>query len=616
MGIAKQSPIHVLHVDDETGILKVAKQILELQGIFQVDSASSVEEAFAKMKQKDFDVIVSDYQMPIKDGLQFIKELRDNKNNIPFILFTGKGREEVVIEALNIGVDYYINKLGRPETVYGELSHAIFQVVKNQKSERMLIESEKKYRILFENMLEGFAYCKIILNEKNKPVDFVYLEINDTFEKITGLKRETIVGKRVSEAIPETIKNYPELLETYSRVALTGKEEQFDIHFKPLDIWLNISVYSPKKEYFVAVFENTTERKKAEVEIMANEEKFYAISNSSQDAIILIDANETISFWNPSAEKIFGYTQEEVFGKNLHKLLAPKRFHKDYLKGFTEFKKNGKGPAIGNTLELAAIKKNGKEFPIELSLSAFKLNDNWCSVGTIRDITEREIAWKSLDSTINQLSLINEKLGVVGRLTRHDVRNKLSAVTGNIYLAKQALSPDSEIVKYLNETESAVDQIEQIFDFARIYEQLGVEELSYVDVGKSFDSAVSLVPSNNGVDFVNECKGLMVLADSLFSQLMFTMIDNSLRHGEKVNRIRIHHKVVDDKLKIFIEDDGVGIPKEEKEIIFKDGYGKNSGLGLHLVKLMCEVYGWKIQETGTQGIGAHFTITLPKKTQK
>ena len=65
-------------------------------------------------------------------------------------------------------------------------------------------------------------------------------------------------------------------------------------------------------------------------------------------------------------------------------------------------------------------------------------------------------------------------------------------------------------------------------------------------------------------------------------------------------------------MKIFIEDDGIGIPKEEKEIIFKEGYGKNSGLGLHLVKLMCEVYGWIIQETGKQGKGAQFTITIPK----
>ena len=93
------------------------------------------------------------------------------------------------------------------------------------------------------------------------------------------------------------------------------------------------------------------------------------------------------------------------------------------------------------------------------------------------------------------------------------------------------------------------------------------------------------------------------------------MIDNSLRHGEKVSRIRIHHKTGDDTLRIFIEDDGVGIPKKEKEISFKERYGKNSGLGLHIVNLMCEVYGWTIQETGKQGQGAQFTITITQTNE-
>jgi len=222
---------------------------------------------------------------------------------------------------------------------------------------------------------------------------------------------------------------------------------------------------------------------------------------------------------------------------------------------------------------------------------------------------------KRLDEAYELIKIQQEKMKIMGKLTRHDVRNKLSVVTGNVYLTKQLLPKDSAGEKYLSETESAVEQIEHIFDFARIYEQLGVEELSYVDVGKCFDGAVSLVSSQKEVTFVNEGRGLMVFADSLLSQLMFTMIDNSLRHGEKVSRIRIHHKAGDDVLKIVIEDDGVGISKEEKEIIFKEGYGKGSGLGLHLVKLMCEVYGWTIQETGTQGEGAQFTMTIPKTSK-
>ena len=113
----EETLIRVLHVDDEAGFLKVAKQILEMQGSFQVETALSINEAMEKMRQKAFDVIVSDYVMPERNGLDFLRELRERRNNISFIMFTGKGREEVAIRALNLDVDRYFNKVGKPETV-------------------------------------------------------------------------------------------------------------------------------------------------------------------------------------------------------------------------------------------------------------------------------------------------------------------------------------------------------------------------------------------------------------------------------------------------------------------------------------------------------------------
>ena len=180
----KKSSVRVLHVDDETGFLGVSKQILEGQGPFQVDSASSVKEALEKMREKEFDVIVADYQMPIKDGLQFLKDLRKNGDNTPFILFTGKGREDVAIKALNMGADYYINKIGKPETVYGELTYGILQIVEKQKSELMLKESEEKFRSLassspigiFRSDLEGnntYANKKVCEFLGMKPKDIL-----------------------------------------------------------------------------------------------------------------------------------------------------------------------------------------------------------------------------------------------------------------------------------------------------------------------------------------------------------------------------------------------------------------------------------------------------------
>ncbi len=125
--------------------------------------------------------------------------------------------------------------------------------------------SEERYHSLFENMIDGYAYCEMVYTEQNQPVDFIYLEVNKSFERLTGL--ENVVGKPVSEVIPGAREMNPELIEAYNRVALSGKSESFEIFFKPLNIWFDISVFSPSIGFFVAVFENITDRKKVEEEL-------------------------------------------------------------------------------------------------------------------------------------------------------------------------------------------------------------------------------------------------------------------------------------------------------------------------------------------------------------
>ena len=129
-------------------------------------------------------------------------------------------------------------------------------------AEKQLRESDRRYHLLFENMLDGFAYCRMLYDNCGHPVDFIYLDTNSAFERLTGLKEVT--GKRVTELIPEIKEQHPELFDAYSRVALTGQPERFEIEFKPLGIWLSVSVYSAEREHFVAVFDNITERKRAD----------------------------------------------------------------------------------------------------------------------------------------------------------------------------------------------------------------------------------------------------------------------------------------------------------------------------------------------------------------
>jgi DNA-binding NtrC family response regulator len=124
--------LRVLHVDDDDCFLKVSKKILEMEGKIKVETATSVDEAFEKLNQFHYDVVVSDYEMPGKNGLDFLEELRKIAKSPPFILFTGKGREEVAVKALNLGAFRYLNKYGAPEAVYAELASYIEQATRQR----------------------------------------------------------------------------------------------------------------------------------------------------------------------------------------------------------------------------------------------------------------------------------------------------------------------------------------------------------------------------------------------------------------------------------------------------------------------------------------------------
>ncbi len=109
--------------------------------------------------------------------------------------------------------------------------------------EEKLRASEERDHSLFSNMMDGFAFCKMIFNKENQPIDFVHLEVNDAFEKIMGLKRGLLIGNKATQVLPKIKEANPELFQTFGRVALSCKEEKFEILFKPRGLWLSISVW-------------------------------------------------------------------------------------------------------------------------------------------------------------------------------------------------------------------------------------------------------------------------------------------------------------------------------------------------------------------------------------
>jgi PAS domain S-box-containing protein len=145
----------------------------------------------------------------------------------------------------------------------------------------------------------------------------------------------------------------------------------------------------------------------------SSEEKFRAISSAVLDALIMVDDLDALVYWNPAAERILGYRADEVLGKPLHQLLAPQRYQNLAVRGFNAFRSNGQGAVIGKTIKIEALHKNGHEIPVELSISALKLNDRWHAVGILRDISEHkrdEEALRRLNRELRAISNCNETL--------------------------------------------------------------------------------------------------------------------------------------------------------------------------------------------------------------
>ena len=146
--------ISVLYVDDDLTLLELGKLFLERTGEFQVELRDSAVEAVELLKNTSFDIILSDYEMPVMNGLEFLKEVRSTLGEIPFILFTGRGREEVVIQALNDGADYYLQKGGDPKPQFVELTHKMKLAVQRRNIGIELKESEQRYREVVETQSE------------------------------------------------------------------------------------------------------------------------------------------------------------------------------------------------------------------------------------------------------------------------------------------------------------------------------------------------------------------------------------------------------------------------------------------------------------------------------
>lgn len=308
VGSDEKKPIHVLHVDDELGLLKVAKQCLELQGPFHVDTANSVEEALNKLKEREYDAVVSDYVMPGKGGIDFLKELRDAGNDIPFMMFTGKGKEEIAIRALDLGADGYFSKIGSPETVYGELAHSICQIVESKKAEEALRTNESYLRAILDSMFTGL----IVIDEKTHKI----VDANFHALETIGAPREDVIGKICHKFICPAeegkcpITDLGQTVDRSERVLLRADGQRIPI------LKTVTTIIRRGHKYLIETFVDITERKKAEEVLQKSEEAFKTLMEEAPIGICNTDLKGKITYVNKRFEEATGYSREEIVGKD------------------------------------------------------------------------------------------------------------------------------------------------------------------------------------------------------------------------------------------------------------------------------------------------------------
>ncbi|ADR34873.1 PAS/PAC sensor signal transduction histidine kinase [Sulfuricurvum kujiense DSM 16994] len=506
------------------------------------------------------------------------------------------------------------------------------QLSEYQQIERQLRESEEKYRQLFDSSRDALMTI-------TSP-SWKYTEANKAALELFGvanIQEFTTLGpwnvsplqqpdgrssvEKAQEMIATAIQEGSNAFE-WEHQRMDGQTFASDVLLTRLELDGQILVQ--------ATVRDISERKIAEQSLRESEEKFHSITVSAQDAILMMNDEGNISYWNEAAERMFGYSESEIMGWPLHEMLAPERFLEAHHKAFGHFKKTGEGAAVGKTLELVALKKDNTEFPIELSLSAVMSNGHWNAIGIIRDITER----KKMELELKQkeeMMIAQSKQAAMGdmiAMIAHQWRQPLAIMGMEINNLIMSIGFDDEITndyllklseslnKQLHQLSETIDNFRNFFMPTQSRVQITMEEVlenTLNIIGASCEN------SNIKLNVQNSSKSSLFITKSSLIQVLLNIVGNAkdmlLANQIKNAAITVTVSETDETISISVCDNAGGIPESICDKIGQPYFTtkkdlNGTGLGVYISRIIIEKHLFGTLRWYNKEGGACFEITL------
>jgi PAS domain S-box-containing protein len=493
----------------------------------------------------------------------------------------------------------------------------------------ILLENEKAFKSLFEH-----ATISILVTDENGLINLV----NPNAEKLFGYTREELTGKPIELLIPEPLKDiHRQYRQQYfkapkARPMGLGKDLfARDKNGRTFPVEISLGYYKlDTKNMAVAFITDVSERKQAEEILRSSEETTRLIMNSALDAIVCIDVQGCITVWNPQAEKTFGWTENEVRGRRLSATIIPEKYRGSHEQGLQRYLTTREHSVLNKLFEITALHRNGKEFPIELTIIPMRLKDNDFFCAFIRDITERKEAEIRQHEFAEDLKRKNTELEQFAYVASHDLQEPLRTVSGFVELLKRHYKDhaDENVTRYINYITDASDRMRRLVQDLLDYSRLGRQRiLEPVDCNLVTQEVLSdLTMSIQESQAVINIEPLPVISGyaTEIKQLFQNLLSNSLKFRKPgippVISISVTPK--EEYWQFQVTDNGIGIEEKYWErvfVIFQRLHTKNeyagTGIGLAHCKKITELHNGRIWIDSTPGNGSTFYFTIRKRNR-